>query len=164
MKLLYCPQCATELTELDRTHYRCQNGHDFWNNPKATVAVIFIKDGNVLVSKRAMEPMKGLYDLPGGYVEYGETVDDAVKREIMEETGLDVHKSRIVGSYTLEYIENVSVVDLIILAEEWSGEPQADDDSAALEWQPFTFVTSDQFGPNYPGLQQLLENIAANTL
>jgi mutator protein MutT len=164
MKLTYCPECAAELTKLDATHYVCPTGHHYYNNPRASAVAIIIKDNKVLVSKRAIEPNKGKYDLPGGFIEYGEKATDAVAREIKEETGMEVHRSRLIACHTLEYIENVSVVDILMHVQEWSGEPVAADDSEALEWQPFSFVNSDIFGSDYPGLEKLLEDIAADKL
>jgi len=71
-----------------------------WVNPALAVNVI-IKDGNrILLVKRKFEPFKGLWSLPGGYVEYGENVEETLKREAKEECGLDVKPSKIVGVYS----------------------------------------------------------------
>ncbi len=58
--------------------------------PLVAVGGAVIKDGKVLLVKRAHPPNKGYWAIPGGKVEYGETLEQAVKREIREETGLDV--------------------------------------------------------------------------
>lgn len=59
-----------------------------FNNPKGTVTGIIIKNGKVLVLKRNEEPFKGKYDFPGGYMNAGETPEQAIKREIKEELGV----------------------------------------------------------------------------
>lgn len=55
-----------------------------------------MQDGHALIVKRAHEPRKGEWSLPGGMVELGETLVDAVKRELKEETGLDVEVGEVV--------------------------------------------------------------------
>ncbi len=68
--------------------------------PALTVdCVIFASDGVVLI-KRGHDPFKGCYALPGGFVEVGETVEDACKREVLEETGLILTKLKLVGVYS----------------------------------------------------------------
>ena len=57
--------------------------------PETTVAAIIQKEGEILLEKRANEPFKGFWCLPGGHIEKNETVEEAVKREVKEETGLD---------------------------------------------------------------------------
>lgn len=58
--------------------------------PKLTVSVAIWRDGRVLLVRRARPPLEGLWSLPGGHVEAGETVRDAVRREALEETGLAI--------------------------------------------------------------------------
>lgn len=65
----------------------------------AVDAVVKFKDGFVFV-KRGKEPYKGWWALPGGVVEYGEAVEEAVKREVKEETGLDVKIIKLLGIYS----------------------------------------------------------------
>ena len=65
-----------------------------------TVDAIIPYQGKIVVIKRRNEPFKGYYALPGGIVEYGETVEEAVLREVKEETGLDVKIHKLVGVYS----------------------------------------------------------------
>jgi 8-oxo-dGTP diphosphatase len=62
--------------------------------------VTFLGEDKVVLIKRAESPFKGLYAIPGGFVEYGETVEDAAVREMKEETGLDVKLLGIIGVYS----------------------------------------------------------------
>lgn len=66
----------------------------------AVDCVIFDREGNLLVIERKNEPYKGKYALPGGFVEYGETVETAARRELREETGLKVGQIHLVGVYS----------------------------------------------------------------
>lgn len=71
-----------------------------FKSPKITVDGIIIKDDKILLIKRKNEPFKDKWALPGGFVEYNETVEDAVIREIFEETGLQTNIDKIIGVYS----------------------------------------------------------------
>jgi UDPglucose 6-dehydrogenase len=71
-----------------------------WTNPALAINVIVEDKSKILLVKRRLEPFKGLWSLPGGYVEYGETVEDAARREVKEECGLDIQPSGIIGVYS----------------------------------------------------------------
>jgi len=71
-----------------------------YKSPKLTVDGVVLKDKKVLLIKRKNPPFKGKWALPGGFVEYGEKVEDAVVREVEEETGLKTNVSSIVGVYS----------------------------------------------------------------
>jgi len=66
----------------------------------AVDAVVMRPDGSVVLVKRAKEPFKGFWALPGGFVEYGERVEEAIKREVREETGLEIAVEGLVGVYS----------------------------------------------------------------
>jgi 8-oxo-dGTP diphosphatase len=71
-----------------------------WVNPALAVNAIVEDRRRILLVKRRIEPFKGLWSLPGGYVEYGETVEDALKREVKDECGISIRPSKIVGIYS----------------------------------------------------------------
>ena len=85
-----------------------------------------VRDGKVLYVRRNYEPHKGTWTLPGGYVNHDETLDEAVKRELLEETGLEITVKGIVGVRT-RYGEKGGAVLVIFRAEVTSGEPHADE-------------------------------------
>jgi 8-oxo-dGTP diphosphatase len=65
--------------------------------PYLAVSAAIFRDGRVLIVRRAQPPAHGLYTLPGGGVELGETLEEAVIREVREETGLDIAPLALVG-------------------------------------------------------------------
>jgi ADP-ribose pyrophosphatase YjhB (NUDIX family) len=70
------------------------------NNPIPVVDVIIQQDSKILFAKRKKEPFKGYLGLPGGFVNIGETVEDAARREVKEETSLDIELTDILGVYS----------------------------------------------------------------
>lgn len=66
-------------------------------HPYLAVSAAIVRDGKVLAVRRARKPAIELYTLPGGAVETGETLHDAVRREIREETGLDIEPIALAG-------------------------------------------------------------------
>ncbi|MFO7872308.1 MAG: NUDIX hydrolase [Candidatus Undinarchaeales archaeon] len=69
-------------------------------HPKLAVDVLVEENGKILLIKRNFEPFKGNWALPGGFVEYGETVEQAAIRELKEETGIEVELEGILGVYS----------------------------------------------------------------
>ncbi len=73
------------------------NERTYPTRPYLAVSAAILRDGKVLVVRRARKPALGVYTLPGGGVEIGETLTEAVKREVREETGLEVEPIALAG-------------------------------------------------------------------
>ena len=100
-KFEYCPRCGSHhFVENGVRSKKCENcGFEYFMNPSAAnVAIIKNSKGEILVTLRKQEPAKGTLDLPGGFTEIGETSEEGVKREVMEETQLDITNLRYFGS------------------------------------------------------------------
>jgi 8-oxo-dGTP diphosphatase len=163
MKLRYCTECAAPLTQRDATEYVCANGHEYWNEPHASVCVAVLRDGHVLLARRGNEPRKGKYVLPGGFVEFDETPYEAARREMREETTLDCHELDLLEVHTIPYRENETSLSIVFHARRWRGEPSAGDDAAALVWRPVDVVESDEFAWHIPGLADKLRKLRRDT-
>ena len=102
------------------------------------------------MAKRGKEPAKGTLDLPGGFVDMGETVEDGMKREIQEETGLTVTEVRYLFSIPNQYLYSDMLIHTIDMFYEihvgHDVKPVADDDAAALQWIPLAEVNPKDFG------------------
>lgn len=90
----YCPHCGTELgrrREDGRERAYCARcDRRFFADPPVAANVLVIDAGRVLLGRRVMEPGRGLWSLPGGFVDYGEKIRAAAAREVLEESGLEV--------------------------------------------------------------------------
>ncbi len=104
-----------------------------------------VRDRKVLFVQRNYEPNKGTWTLPGGYAEHTETLDEAVKRELKEETGIEIEVKGVVGVRT-RYGENGGAVLVIFRAEFRSGEPRAD----MYEISAAEFFEADQIAKLHP--------------
>jgi mutator protein MutT len=70
--------------------------HDFPAAPIVGVGAVIVRDDRAIIIKRANEPYKGQWSIPGGRVELGESLADAVRREMREETGLEVQVGTVI--------------------------------------------------------------------
>jgi len=106
-----------------------------YRNPALAVDAIVIKNGRILLVKRRNDPYKGKMALPGGFVEYGERTEDAVLRELREETGMEGRVKKLVGVFSDPMRDpRGHVVSIAYLIEPKSEEVQAGDDAAECEW------------------------------
>jgi ADP-ribose pyrophosphatase YjhB (NUDIX family) len=99
---------------------------DFSKHWDVGVTGAVIHDDKVLYVRRNYEPHKGFWTLPGGYAEHTETLDEAVRRELREETSIEVNVTGVIGVRT-RYGEKGGAVLVVFRCELVSGEPHTDD-------------------------------------
>jgi ADP-ribose pyrophosphatase YjhB (NUDIX family) len=128
----FCPRCGGELTAA-ADHLACAScGERYWANAIPGVQGILERDGRVLLARRAHEPRRGHWDLPGGFVEETEQPLDALRREFREETGLEVEPVELLRIDIEPYDErHVFAVTWVVDAQ---GDPVAADDVEELRW------------------------------
>jgi ADP-ribose pyrophosphatase YjhB (NUDIX family) len=107
--------------------------------PVVGVGAVVVRDGRALIVKRGHEPRKGEWSLPGGLLQLGESLADGAKREVFEETGLDVDIGPIVETFDRVHRDGEGrvryhfvIVDFLCWST--SGEPVAGSDAEAVAW------------------------------
>jgi 8-oxo-dGTP diphosphatase len=106
-------------------------------NSKPCAGALVVRDGRVLLVRRAFEPFAGWWDVPGGFLDAGEHPVDAVKRELKEETGLEIEPTRLVGVYMDTYGDGPDADDTMNLyyeCEVVGGDLRPGDDALEIGW------------------------------
>jgi molybdenum cofactor cytidylyltransferase len=132
----YCPRCATPLEiqpvayDNGREHPVCPNCRFVvWDDPKVAALTLIEWEDGILLGKRRENPGNGRWSFPSGFVDRGEAVEDAARRETKEETGLDVELTGLVGVYSAT---GNPVIVVAYAAEVRGGTLRADDDLEEL--------------------------------
>jgi ADP-ribose pyrophosphatase YjhB (NUDIX family) len=129
----FCPHDAAELVR-DDDHLRCTAcGRRYWANSVPGAQAVIVRDGSVLLGRRRFDPGEGRWDLPGGFLHEGEDALEALRREVREETGLEIDPRRFLGTWNEPYWER-DVLCLTWLATPTGGEERAGDDLVELHW------------------------------
>ena len=152
-KFEYCPVCGSRhFVENSPKSKKCGScGFELFMNPaSAVVALITDAEGRVLVERRKLEPAKGTLDIPGGFADTGETVEEAVAREVKEETGLTVKAARYLFSLPNVYRYSdldIHTLDMFFACEvEDTSRLVAADDAAECLWLALDDIHTEQFG------------------
>jgi len=108
-----------------------------YENPALATDAVWIRSGRVLLVRRGRPPFRGYWALPGGFVELRETVEEAVVRELKEETGLVGRPVGIVGVYSgPDRDPRKPTTSVAYLVTGRGGRPVGHDDAASAEWVP----------------------------
>lgn len=120
-------------------------------NPIPTVDAIIVKNSQILLVKRKKEPFKEMWVLPGGFINEGEKAEDAAKREVMEETSLEIELDSILGVYSdpnrdpRGHIMSIVFIGRII-SNGSKTMPVAGDDAADTRWVDLETMNNENFG------------------
>jgi len=137
----YCPFCGQKLIQLvdeGKVRLTCPGGdYTFFKNPRPTASAFIIKNDEILLAKRRIDPFAGGWDIPGGFMEEYESPVDTLKREIKEETGLLIEIIRFVGIFMDTYTykdETFPTVNLFYEVKIIGGSESPSSDVSQLEW------------------------------
>ena len=131
----YCASCANplEIKAIDSTErlFCSECSRIVYYDPKVAATAVIIRDDKVLLVKRGNEPGYGLWSLPGGYVDRGEIVESAAAREVLEETGLKVDITRLLGVFSES---GHPVIVVAFQGQEISGHLQTSDETLDIDF------------------------------
>ena len=111
----FCPACGRpvepRMLEADhRPRLVCPEGHVTWRNPRVVVGTLPVRDGRLYLARRAIEPARGLWGNPSGFLELGESTQEGARRETEEETQLLVEIGRLIGVYSRPHAGVITIV------------------------------------------------------
>ncbi len=116
--------------------------------PQVAVGAVVVNDGMLLMVQRNQDPAKGLWSVPGGRLEHGEYLKQAVVREVREETGLAVEVGDLLGILEVVGDPHYVILDFVATVSE-AGDPQPGDDVAAVEWVNLDEVGARECTPRF---------------
>ena len=112
---------------------------EYPEHPVVGVGAVVVRDGRALIVKRAHEPRKGEWSLPGGLLELGESLVDAVRREIKEETNLDIEVGPVIETFDRVHQDAAGKIRYHFVIVDYvcwpiTGEASAGSDAEAVAW------------------------------
>lgn len=166
MRCTYCPLCATELemrpTEPpDPDRPTCPGcGFVDYGNPAPTVQAWIEDDGRYLALRRDQDPLRGEWNMPGGFVEAGEAGEEAIRREVREETGLEIEILDVIGIFASAYgsgDDALPIFDVAYRCRRDGGELVVSPESSQAAW----FRLADFPQPAFEGERLALAKLRA---
>lgn len=161
MDFRYCPLCGDQLAPLpsgpDSGRPSCRQGHFVhYDNPAITAFAFVERAGCYLVLERGQQPYRGDWELPGGFVEAGESPSEAIRREVSEETGLQIDAPSIIGAYVSRYGDGGKwTVDVAFHCQAAHGELSLSAESSNAAWVPIDRMPPLAFAGERSALEEL---------
>jgi NAD+ diphosphatase len=163
----YCPLCKGDFKQKSNRLFVCQKcNHKQYINPVPCNGVIIVNDNNqIMLVKRKVAPKKEYWDLPGGFIEPGESFETSVKREITEELGIDIEIKKIVGIYNdIYFYENLEypTMGIVVSAKLKSSNIKVADDISSFKFFEKKDVLKQKLA--FKALRHSLEDYINNKL
>jgi ADP-ribose pyrophosphatase YjhB (NUDIX family) len=145
----FCPRCGAHAEISYPRSITCANcGYGAYYNPKPVACSIPTSNGRVILMRRATQPSRGRWTMPGGFVDLGESVETAAVRECKEELAMDIELQQLVGVYS-RADDRIVVVVYAALA---LGEPSRTDEALDVRafspidipWQELAFWSDER--------------------
>jgi len=160
----FCPKCGQqEFVPDTEKSLKCGNcGFRYYINMNAAVAAIIRNDKNeVLFTIRKHDPAAGLLDLPGGFVDLGETAEEALKREVFEELNLTIDTIEFAGTFTNKYVFGeieYQTLDLVFTCTALSlSNIRVDDDVSGYIFKDPAIVLPEEIG--LESIKRIIKNL-----
>ena len=161
----YCPRCSAKFEKAAEEHLQCpQCGLSYYINPKPCTSLLLQNErGEYLLTQRARAPQKGLWDLPGGFVDEGETFEEGMRRETKEELGIELGDLTYFGSFydTYDYqgviYPTLAVTFRAQLSE--NADLQPADDVASFHFLALADVLLENLA--FPSIRQTFERLTS---
>ena len=156
---IFCPFCSSELVSgliegRDRK-YCAGCGFIHYKNPLPSAAGVILKDDRLLLIRRGVEPAKGKWSLPSGFIEEGESPEEGCMREVLEETGLETAVIKLLGVYHVGSKMYGDVLIITYLMDETGGSLEAGGDATDARY----FKMDEVPRPNVPGFVNIVEKV-----
>ena len=158
MNYKFCPNCKSYLDKKENLYF-CKNcGSKIYIDSSPCAGILPIKDGKVLLSKRANDPFKGHFDIVGGFLKPGEHPKKAAVREAKEETGLEVKAVELLGIYMDKYGKGgEDTLNIHYIGKIVGGKIKAADDAASLHWISIKNLPKNKLG--FKNTQEALRDL-----
>jgi mutator protein MutT len=117
--------------------------------PKIGVGAIVVNEGALLMVRRAKDPYAGYWSVPGGTLEAGEYLSDAVRREVLEETGIEIEVGDLLGILEWASDPHYVILDYVATPSANAPSPRPGDDASEARWVPLDEVPKLQCTPRF---------------
>ena len=162
-----CPRCGTPLGrtagETPRKIGCPRCAFLIYDYPRACAGFVVIKDDTTLVLRRGHMPKRGFLDIPGGFIEANEPLEAAARRELLEETSLQIRRAEWLGFYWDEYFlkgfGRFPTMNFYFIGRWSGGEPVAGDDAAAAEWVKLAHLGRAQYRFAWKHIPELFRDV-----
>ena len=162
MEILYCFKCGGRVKDkkIEHTNRKVWTvcATVLYENPRPVTAVIVLKKNQVLLVKRKIEPGKGKWCLPCGFIELFEKPMDGAYRELKEETNIKAENLRIADVIYEDNPIYKSVTIIVYITEQFKGKPRAGDDAEAVEFFGINELPDIAFQSHLRVIQKFLDN------
>lgn len=138
MMYKYCSICGASLRKDKNNNLACTKCTFVnYQNPRPTATALVLYKNKLLFTKRAREPFQDWWDLPGGFIDKGETSEQCAIRELKEETGLDIEIEKLFGIYSGTYpsdFDPFDILSIVYIARCNTDKVGAEDDVSESRW------------------------------